>query len=94
MGGHQAHAAEQAAWRSSGKRPTCSGSCNLGHPGAICRIILALTPPVYNRFVRWRRARVWGRIIDALAAPHDGAVQMTDTSIVRVHQKKIGKLDA
>jgi transposase len=71
-----------------------SGSCNLGHPGAICRIILALTPPVYNRFVRWRRARVWGRIIDALAAPHDGAVQMTDTSIVRVHQKKIGKLDA
>jgi transposase len=22
----------------------------------------------YNRFVRWRRAGVWGRIIDALAA--------------------------
>jgi transposase len=40
----------------------------------------------YNRFVRWRRAGVWGRIIDALAASHDAAVQMIDTSIVRVHQ--------
>ena len=40
----------------------------------------------YNRFVRWRRARVWSRIIDALAAAHDAAVQMIDTSIVRVHQ--------
>ena len=38
----------------------------------------------YNRFVRWRRAGVWGRIIDALAATHDAAVQMIDTSIVRV----------
>src|SRR5499427_4156570 len=40
----------------------------------------------YNRFVRWRRAGVWSRIIDALAATHDAAVQMIDTSIVRVHQ--------
>lgn len=40
----------------------------------------------YNRFVRWRRAGVWGRIIDALAVAHDAAVQMIDTSIVRVHQ--------
>src|SRR3954463_9994579 len=40
----------------------------------------------YNRFVRWRRAGVWGRIIDALSAAHDAAVQMIDTSIVRVHQ--------
>ena len=40
----------------------------------------------YNRFVRWRRAGVWGRIIDVLAAAHDAAVQMIDTSIVRVHQ--------
>jgi transposase len=34
----------------------------------------------YNRFVRWRRAGVWGRIIDALAAAHDVAVQMIDIS--------------
>jgi transposase len=40
----------------------------------------------YNRFVRWRRAGVWSRIIDALAAAQDAAVQMIDTSIVRVHQ--------
>lgn len=29
----------------------------------------------YNRLIRWRRAGVWGRIIDALAAAHDAAVQ-------------------
>jgi transposase len=40
----------------------------------------------YNRFVRWQRAGVWDRIMDALAAGHDAAVQMIDTSIVRVHQ--------
>jgi transposase len=40
----------------------------------------------YNRFVRWRRAGVWSGIIDALAAAQDAAVQMIDTSIVRVHQ--------
>jgi transposase len=40
----------------------------------------------YNRFVRWRRAGVWGRIIEALAAAHNTAVQMIDTSIVCVHQ--------
>ena len=40
----------------------------------------------YNRFVRWRRAGVWGGIMNALAATHDAAVQMIDTSIVRVHQ--------
>ena len=40
----------------------------------------------YNRFVRWRRASVWSRIMEALAGAHDAAVQMIDTSIVRVHQ--------
>jgi transposase len=39
----------------------------------------------YNRFVRWRRAGVWGKIMNALACAHDAAVQMIDTSIVRVH---------
>jgi len=33
-----------------------------------------------------RRAGVWGRIIDPLAAAHDAAVQMIDTSIVSVRQ--------
>jgi transposase len=40
----------------------------------------------YNRFVRWRRAGVWARIMDALATAHDVSVQMIDTSIVWVHQ--------
>jgi transposase len=40
----------------------------------------------YNRFVRWRRAGAWGRIMNALAITHDAPVQMIDTSIVRVHQ--------
>src|SRR5215204_5115331 len=39
-----------------------------------------------NRFLRWRRAGVRSRIMDALAMAHDAAVQMIDTSIVRVHQ--------
>jgi hypothetical protein len=47
----------------------------------------------YNRFVRWRRAGVWGRIMDALAAAHDAAVQMIDTSIVRVHQHAATRYD-
>src|SRR6185437_14658489 len=40
----------------------------------------------YNLFVRWRRAGVWGRIMNSLAVAHDAAVQMIDKSIVRVHQ--------
>jgi transposase len=40
----------------------------------------------YNRFVRWRRAGVWAKIMNVLAGAHDAAVQMIDTSIVRVHQ--------
>src|SRR5215813_8117664 len=40
----------------------------------------------YNRFVRWRRAGVWTKIMSALAGAHNAAVQMIDTSIVRVHQ--------
>jgi len=40
----------------------------------------------YNRFVRWRRAGVCDHIMDAVTAAHDAAVQMIDTSVVRVHQ--------
>ncbi len=41
----------------------------------------------YNRFVRWRQAGVWDKILRALAAVHDAAVQMIDISIVRGHQQ-------
>src|SRR5262249_5055076 len=37
-------------------------------------------------FVRWRRAGVWAKIMNALAGAYDAAVQMIDTSVVRVHQ--------
>ena len=40
----------------------------------------------YNRFVRWRRADVWAKIRSAVAEAHERAMQMIDTSIVRVHQ--------
>jgi transposase len=49
-------------------------------------ICTAASWAIANRFVRWRRAGVWHRIMDALAAAHDAAVQMIDTSVVRVHQ--------
>ena len=35
----------------------------------------------YNRFIRWRRAGVWSRIMDALATTHDASVQMIDASV-------------
>jgi transposase len=40
----------------------------------------------YNRFVRWRQAGVWAKIMSALAGAHDTSMQMIDTSIVRMHQ--------
>jgi transposase len=41
----------------------------------------------YNRFVRWRKAGFWDRLMDAITKAHDGRLQMIDTSIVRVHQQ-------
>jgi transposase len=40
----------------------------------------------YNRFVRWRRAGVCGRMMNAVAGAHDSTVQMIDTTIAGVHQ--------
>jgi transposase len=42
----------------------------------------------YNRFVGWRRAGVWAKLIGAHAGAHDVAVQMIDTSVVRVHDPR------
>ena len=41
----------------------------------------------YNRFVRWRKAGVWDRLMDAITKAHDSTLQMIDTSIIRVHQQ-------
>jgi transposase len=45
-------------------------------------------PPTtcYNRFVRWRKAGVWDRIMAAVSQAYDGNVQMIDSTSVRVHQ--------
>ncbi len=40
----------------------------------------------YNRFVRWRKAGVFDRIMAAITEAYDGEVQMIDTTSVRVHQ--------
>ena len=42
---------------------------------------------VYNRFNRWRRAGIWDRLIDAVIKAHDGKVQMTNSSVVRVYRQ-------
>jgi transposase len=40
----------------------------------------------YNRFVRWRKAGVWDRLLEAVSAAYDGDLIMIDSSCVRVHQ--------
>ena len=41
----------------------------------------------YNRFVRWRKAGVWDRLMEAITAAHDGDIQMIDSTSVRAHQQ-------
>lgn len=40
----------------------------------------------YNRFVRWRCAGVWDRILTAISHRDDAEIQMIDSTIVRAHQ--------
>src|SRR3954463_12451058 len=90
MGRHQTVPAEQTARRATGERPARAQRHLLGPAFgcAVARPARTLWPVhhCYNRFVRWRRAGVWGGIMNVLAATHDAAVQMIDTSIIRVHQ--------
>jgi transposase len=41
----------------------------------------------YNRFVRWRRAGVWDRLMDAITVAYDGDIQMIDSTSIRAHQQ-------
>ena len=41
---------------------------------------------LYNRFVRWRAAGVWDRLLAAVSQACDGDIVMIDSSCVRVHQ--------
>src|SRR3954452_14245339 len=90
MGCHQTVPAEQAARRAAGNdRRVPNGIFWVLRSGAPWRDLPVNFGPYttcYNRFVRWRRAAVWAKIMSALAGAHDAAVQMIDTSIVRVHQ--------
>src|SRR4030088_1016770 len=40
----------------------------------------------YNRFVRWRRAGVWDRVLAAVTIAYASDVQMIDSTSVRVPQ--------
>ncbi len=40
----------------------------------------------YNRFVRWRRAGVWDRILTAISHRDNAEVRMIDSTTVRAHQ--------
>jgi transposase len=57
--------------------------------GSPWRDMPALYGPVttcYNRFVRWRKAGVWDRLLAAVSTAFDGDIVMIDSSCVRVHQ--------
>lgn len=41
----------------------------------------------YNRFVRWRKAGVWDRMMSAITAVHDDDIQMIDSTSIRAHQQ-------
>jgi transposase len=41
----------------------------------------------YNRFVRWRKAGVWNRLMDAITVAYDSDIQMIDSTSVRAHQQ-------
>jgi putative transposase len=66
--------------------------------GIFCRLRTGATwadiperygPPTtcYNRFVRWRKAGVWDRLLQAVSEAYDGDIQMNDSSSIRVHQQ-------
>jgi transposase len=40
----------------------------------------------YNRFVRWRKAGVWDRLLAGVSAAFEGEIVMIDSTCVRVHQ--------
>ena len=51
-----------------------------------CPAVYGPKKTLYNRFVRWRAAGVWDRLLEAVSAAYDGDIVMIDSSCVRVHQ--------
>ena len=86
-GRDQAEAAEESSWSSSAERPTCSQSGRRsGAPWRDLPDAFGSYTSCDNRFVRWRPGRRVELYIDGLATGRDGALQMIDTLIVRMHQ--------
>jgi transposase len=40
----------------------------------------------YNRFIRWRKAGVWDRLLAAVSAGFNGELVMIDSTCMRVYQ--------
>ena len=40
----------------------------------------------YNRFIRWRKAGVWDRLLASVSAGFNGELVMIDSTCMRVHQ--------
>jgi hypothetical protein len=90
MGCHQAISAEQTARYSACERPPCPqwhllGSTIWGTLAATC-LTTCSVHHLLQSFRSLATSGVWASIMNALADSHDAAVQMIDTSIVRVHQ--------
>jgi transposase len=45
---------------------------------------------VYQRFNRWAKSGVFGRVFKLLASDHDNEYMMIDATIVRAHQHSAG----
>jgi transposase len=45
---------------------------------------------VYNRFNRWARAGVWGRVFETLSTKSPKSMALIDSSIIRAHQHAAG----
>src|SRR3981081_1751544 len=65
-----------------------------GAPGRALPKEFGPSTTCYNRFVRWRKAGVWDRIMTAVSQAYDGNVQMIDSTSVRVHQHAVNSKKA
>ena len=73
-------------WTIDASSTAYAGCCDPVHHGAICQSAMAHAPLATTVSSGGEEPECGIRIMDSLAAPHDAAVQMIDTSIVRVHQ--------
>jgi hypothetical protein len=68
--------AEDQCGCAAGPTPRCGTRSDRYGPSTTC----------YNRFVRWRKAGVWDRLLATVSAAFDGEIVMIDFTCARVHQ--------